>query len=325
MQSRTKTHVLRALGGLIAVTAVVPWLGGTSAQAASPNDGSCATRPSGVSGTATCTLLLGPNGKMVYGETWVDRTSANVLKVKTFPESASEGVTLCLTKSGAYSLKHQCNAGDSDNAYAGSSTSLSIALDGVGISASDPVYYSLSVAQASTMANSNGKGGATPSPSPSASPTKSPTKSPSKSPTPTPTPTKTSTSPSASPTKTSTSPSASPTKTSTSPSASPTKTSTSPSASPTKTSTSPSASPTKTSTSPSASPTKTSTSPSASVSATQSQKSDAASPATSVLGVKLAHTGADGTANALALSVGLLAVGGILIAAGQNNRPKRRH
>jgi hypothetical protein len=311
MQSRTKTLVLRGMGGLIAAMAVLPWLAGTSAQAASPNDGDCSTRPSGVSSSATCALLLGPNGKTVFGETWVERTSGNDLVVKTFPNSTPDGsdaVTLCVTKSGPYGLKHQCNSGDPDNVFTGNATSISIALDKVGISASDPVYYSLSVLQASTTANSNGNGGAAPSPSPSASPTKSP----SKTPTPTPTPTPTDTSPSASPSHTHTH-SPTPTPTDTSPSASPSHTHTH---SPT---------PTPTSPSPSVSASKTSQTPSASVSATQSHRTDAASPSTSVLGVKLAHTGADGTVNALALSVGLLAVGGILVAAGQSNRPKRRH
>ena len=79
MQSRTKMHVLRGMGGLIAAMAVLPWLAGTSAQAASQNDGDCSTVPSGVSSSATCTLLLGPNGKTVFGETWVDRTAGNSL------------------------------------------------------------------------------------------------------------------------------------------------------------------------------------------------------------------------------------------------------
>jgi hypothetical protein len=43
------------------------------------------------------------------------------------------------------------------------------------------------------------------------------------------------------------------------------------------------------------------------------------------LAIKLARTGADGAGNALVLSVGLLGLGGVLIAAGQSNRPKRRH
>jgi hypothetical protein len=285
MQSRTKMHVLRGMGGLIAAMAILPWLAGTSAQAASQNDGDCSTVPSGVPAGSTCNLLLGPNGKTVFGETWVDRTAGNTLKVNTFPFTAPEGsdsVTLCVTSSGAYGLKHQCNSGDSDNVYTGSATSLSVALDKVGISASDPVFYSLSVLQASTTANSNGNGGVGPSQSPT---------------------------PSASPTHTSKSPS---------PSASPTHTSKSPSPSVSATHTSKSPSP-------SVSATHTSTSPSASVSATKTHKTDAASPSTSVLAVKLAHTGADGTGSTLVLSVGLLAMGGILVAAGQTSRPKRRH
>jgi hypothetical protein len=285
MQSRTKMHVLRGMGGLIAAMAILPWLAGTSAQAASQNDGDCSTVPSGVPAGSTCNLLLGPNGKTVFGETWVDRTAGNSLKVNTFPFTAPEGsdsVTLCVTSAGAYGLKHQCNAGDPDNVFTGSATSLSVALDKVGISASDPVFYSLSVLQASTTANSNGNGGVGPS----------------QSPTPSPSPTHTSKSPS---------PSVSATHTSKSPS---------PSVSATHTSKSPS---------PSVSATHTSTSPSASVSASSTHKTDAASPSTSVLAVKLAHTGADGTGSTLVLSVGLLAVGGILVAAGQTSRPRRRH
>ena len=299
MQSRRKMLVLRGMGGLIAAMAVVPWLGAGAAQASGQNDGSCATRPSGVSSSATCTLLTGPNGTTVFGETWAVRTAGNQLKVKTFPNNPPDGtagVSLCVSTT-AYPAKHQCNQGDPDAVYTGSGTSITVALSNFSITASDPVYYSLSVLQASTTAVSNGSGGTVPSQSPSASPTK------------------TSKSPSASPTKTSKSPSASPTKTSKSPSASPTKTS--PSASPTKTSKSPS---------PSVSATKTSKSatPSVSVSATKTHR-DSASPSTSVLAVKLARTGADGTGNALVLSIGLLGLGGVLAAAGQSNRPKRRH
>lgn len=277
MRSRTKAHALRATGGLIAAMAVLPWLAGASAQAAT---GSCSTVPSGVSTSATCTLLLGPNGKTVFGETWSWRTGGNTLKVDTFPLSAPAGagsVTLCVSSSGPYPAKHQCNVGDTGNVYTGSATSIAVALDKFGITASDPVYYSLSVLQASTTANSNGNGGAAPSPSPS-------------------------------PTKTSASPS-------------PTRTH-SPSPSPTRTH-SPSPSATETSASPSA--TKTSQSPSASVSATKTHHSDGPSPAASVLAVKLAHTGANGAGSALAVSVGLLALGGILVAAGRTSRPNRRH
>jgi hypothetical protein len=299
MQSRRKMLALRGMGGLIAAMAVVPWLGAGAAQASGQNDGSCATRPSGVSAGATCTLLTGPNGATVFGETWAVRTAANQLKVKTFPKNPPDGtagVSLCVSTT-AYPAKHQCNQGDPDAVYTGSGTSITVALSNFSITPSDPVFYSLSVLQASTTAVSNGSGGTISSQSPSASPTK------------------TSKSPSASPTKTSKSPSASPTKTS--PTASPTKTSKSPSASPTKTSTtpSPSVSATKTSKSPS---------PSVSVSATKTHR-DSASPSTSVLAVKLARTGADGTGNALVLSIGMLGLGGVLVAAGQSNRPKRRH
>ena len=69
--------------------------------------------------------------------------------------------------------------------------------------------------------------------------------------------------------------------------------------------------------------TKTTKSPS--VLPTKIHRTDGPSPSVSVLAVKLARTGADGTMSTLAVSVGLLALGGILVAAGQSNRPKRRH
>jgi hypothetical protein len=270
MQSRTKMHVLRGMGGLIAAMAVVPWLGAGAAQAASQNDGSCSTRPSGVAADATCTLLLGPNGKTVFGETWAVRTKDNELTVKTFPNSPPDGsdsVSLCVSTT-PYPAKHQCNAGDPDNASTGTATVITVALGSFSISPTDPVYYSLSVLQASTTAVSNGNGGKVPSPSPSPSESTSPTQTQTQS-------------PSSSPTKTHTQ-------------------------------------------SPSASPTKTHTQ-SPSVLATSTHKTNVASPSTSVLALKLAHTGPDGTENTLILSLGLLALGGILVAAGQSNRPKRRH
>jgi hypothetical protein len=53
---------------------------------------------------------------------------------------------------------------------------------------------------------------------------------------------------------------------------------------------------------------------------------DGASPSTSVLGEKLAHTGGDGVAGALVLSLGLLAIGGVLVGYGQlSQRAARRH
>jgi len=291
IRSRTKTHLLRGMGGLIAAMAVLPWLAGTSAQAASSTPGDCSTAPSGVSPSAMCAPLLGPNGKTVFGETWTWRNGGNTLKVATYPiDPVGTGtpVTLCVTSAAPYPAKHQCNVGDQDNVYAGAATFITFALDTVGISASDPVYYTLSVLQGSTTANSSGNGGAAPSPSPSASPTKtSASPSPSHSHSPSPSPTKTSASPSPSHSH------------------------------------SPSPSPTDTSASPSA--TQTSQTPSASVSASSTHSTDGASPATSVLGVKLAHTGASGEAGALMLSVGLLAVGGILVAVGQTTRPSRRH
>jgi hypothetical protein len=289
MQPRTRMRLLRGMGGLVAAFAVVPWLGAGAAQASPQNDGNCSTAPSGVAAGATCTLLTGPNGKKVFGETWVIRTKDNQLKVKTFPTNppdGTDGVSLCLSTS-PYPAKHQCNAGDPDAVFTGSSTVINVLLSSVSIKASDPVYYSLSVLQASTTVVSNGNGGSIPSPSP--------------------TPTDTSPSPSPSHTHTHTP-------------------SPSPSHSHTHTpSPSPSVSSTQTSQSPSPSATKTSKSPSTSVSATSTHRTDVASPSTSVLAIKLARTGPDGTVNTFALSMTLLALGGILVAAGQNSRPKRRH
>ena len=185
MQSRTKTRVLRGMGGLVAALAVVPWLGAGAAQASSQNDGSCSTVPSGVASGASCTLLTGPNGTTVFGETWVVRTAGNQLKVKTFPKNPPDGtagVSLCLSTS-PYAPKHQCNGGDPDNVYTGSGTVINVALANFGIKAGDPVFYSLSVLQASTTAVSNGNGGKVPSTSPSPTATStSPTASPSHTP-----------------------------------------------------------------------------------------------------------------------------------------------
>ena len=86
MQLLNKTRTLRTLGGVVAALAIVPWIGAGAAQAAGGGDDSCATRPSGVSGDATCSLLLGPNGTKVFGETWAVRTSDNHLVVWTFPD-----------------------------------------------------------------------------------------------------------------------------------------------------------------------------------------------------------------------------------------------
>ena len=63
IRSRTKAHVLRGMGGLIAAMAVLPWLASTSAQAATSTPGDCSTVPGGVPATASCAPLLGPNGK----------------------------------------------------------------------------------------------------------------------------------------------------------------------------------------------------------------------------------------------------------------------
>ena len=332
MRSRTKMHVLRSLGGVVAALAVVPWLGVGAASASSQADGNCSTRPSGVGAGATCTLLKGPNGTTVFGETWVMRTQDNLLDVKTYPYTApesSDAVSLCVSTS-AYPAKHQCNAGDADNVYTGRGTSLTVTLGNFSISPSSPVFFSLSVIQGSTSAVSNGNGGSSASPSPSPTATKT-TSSPSPTATETtgsPSPTATETTGSPSPTTTETTGSPSPTTTETTGSPSPTTTETTGSPSPTTTETTGSPSPTTTATtgspSPSVSETKTTSGPS--VLPTRIHRTDGTpSPSASVLAVKLAHTGADGTVSTLAVSVGLLALGGILVAAGQSNRAKRRH
>jgi hypothetical protein len=154
----------------------------------------------------------------------------------------------------------------------------------------------------------------TPSDTPSETASQTPTDTPSE--TPSETPSKT---PSATPSDTSSeTPSVTPSET---PSGT---TSETPTATPTETpSGSPSESPSET---PSVTPTVTpSHSPSASVSASEST-TDGASPSTSVLGEKLAHTGGDGVGGALVLSLGLLAIGGVLVGYGQlSQRAARRH
>jgi hypothetical protein len=263
------SRALRGLGGLVVVLAVLPWLGAGAAQASGGGDGSCSTRPPGVSATATCTLLLGPNGTKVFGETWVDRTAANHLVVDTFPTQPVEGpdgVTLCARASGPYPAKHTCSTFDSDIVFSGDSTSIDVTLSAFGITSDSPVFFALNVQQASSTAWSVGSGGTTPTASPSGSPSTSPS------------------------------------------------TSHSPSHSP---SSSPSVSGTSTSTS---SP---SHHPSSSAGATE----ETATPSTSVLAVTLAHTGGGGVGQTLVLSLALLALGGLMIIAGQRvpATARRRH
>jgi hypothetical protein len=297
MQSDMKVRALRVLGGAVAVMAVVPWLGVGTAQASSGGDDSCATQPAGVSGDASCTLLLGPNGTKVLGETWAVRTSDNHLVVWTFPDLALGGtdpIQLCATSSGAYSSKHQCSSFDLDNVWGGSSTTIDLALGSHGISAGEPAWWALSVQQGSSAGVSTGGAGALPTS------TATPTTTASHSHTPTATPTTTRThtpTPTATPTDTVTS----------SPTTTRTHTPT-PTATPT-----PSISDSTTSTA----------SPSSSVLPTKLT----ASPSTSVLGVKLARTGSQGVGPALVLSVALLGLGGILVVGAQTvpAAARRRH
>ncbi len=219
MQSVVKARALRALGGLVAVLAVVPWLGVGSAQASGSGDGSCATRPAGISADAACSLLLGPNGTKVFGETWAVRDGSNHLIVDTFPDlavSGSDSVVLCARTSAAYPAKHQCSPFDADVVSSGSDTSIDVALGDFGIDAQSPVFYALTVQQGSSAAVSTGGLGAGPTSTPTTTPsgTKTPTTTPTVTPTVTPSHTKTPTTtptvtPTVSPTHTTASPSTS--------------------------------------------------------------------------------------------------------------------
>ncbi len=317
MQSDMKVRALRGLGGLVAALAVVPWLGVGAAQASSGGDDSCATRPAGVSVDASCTLLLGPSGTKVFGETWAVRTSDNHLIVWTFPDLAvggSESVQLCVNSAAAYPAKHQCNATDADNVFDGSSTTIDVGLDAHGIAPGDAAWWALGVQQGSSIAVSTGGAGAIPTPTATPTTTASDTTSASSTPSDT---TSASTTPSDT-TSESTSPSHSHSPTST-----PTHTH---SHSPSSTAT-----PTDTSTgspSPSVSDTTTSTStPSTTASSSVLPTKLTASASTSVLGTKLAQTGGGNVGSALALSLALLGLGGILLVGAQTvpAAARRRH
>jgi cell division septation protein DedD len=197
MQSHTKVRALRLLGGLVAALAVVPWLGVGAAQASTGSDDSCATRPAGVPADATCSLLHGPNGIKVFGETWALRASDNHLLVWAFPDlptgGAADSVQLCATSAGAYPAKHQCGAFDADNVFGGSSTIIDVALDAHEIAATAPVWWALSVQQGSSTAVATGGEGALPSQSPTSTSTSSPSTTPSHSHSPSTTATSTST------------------------------------------------------------------------------------------------------------------------------------
>ena len=301
MQLTNKARTLRTLGGVVAALAIVPWIGVGAAQASGGGDDSCSTRPSGVDGDATCSLLLGPNGTKVLGETWAVRTSDNHLVVWTFPDQAvgSDAVQLCVRSSGAYPAKHQCNASDSDNAWGGSSTTIDLSLKSAGISGGEKVFWALSVLQGSSSAVSLGCADKLPGQSPTATPSGTTTSTASPSPS----------------HSHSHSPSPSPSHShSHSPSPSPSDTTTTTSPSP---SHSHSHSP-----SPSVSPSTTTTTDGPSVSSSTTAK-----PSTSVLGVKLAHTGSDDVTGALVASVALLGLGAILLLGAQTvpAQARRRH
>jgi hypothetical protein len=283
--------------------AIVPWLGVGAAQASGVSDDSCSTQPSGVSGDATCSLLLGPNGTTVMGESWAVRTSDNHLVVWAFPDKSSAGLALCVRDSGAYPAKHQCNATDSDNAWSGTSTTIDLPLKSAGIAGDSDVFWALSVLEGSTSAVSRGSAGSIPGWSPSPTPSSTPSHTHKPSPTPSPSHTHTPT-PTPSPSHTHT----------------PTPT---PSPSHTHTTT-----PTPT---PSPSHTHTTTpTPSPSVSATTTTTdgpSVSPSTSTSVLGTKLAHTGAQDVTGALVVSLALLGLGSILVVGAQTvpAQARRRH
>jgi len=306
MQLLNKTRTLRTIGGAVAALAIVPWLGVGAAHASGGGDDSCATRPSGVSGDATCSLLLGPNGTKVLGETWAVRTADNHLVVWTFPDESvmTDGVQLCVRSSGAYPAKHQCNASDSDNAWGGSTTTVDLPLSTAGVAADEMVFWALDVEQGSSVAVSLGSADSMPGSSPSSTPT-------------------TTSTPSSTPSGTTTS-SPSPSHThSHSPSPSPSQShSHSPSPSPSTSHT------TTTTGSPSPSHSH-SPSPSVSPSTTTTTDGPSVSPSTStsVLGVKLAHTGSDDVTGALVLSLALLGLGAILVVSAQTvpAAARRRH
>jgi hypothetical protein len=308
MQLLNKARTLRTLGGVVAALAIVPWIGVGAAQATGGGDDDCGTRPAGVSGDATCNLLLGPNGTKVFGETWAVRTSDNHLVVWTFPDMATGSVELCVRSSGAYPAKHQCNGTDSDNAWSGSSTTIDLPLKSAGIAGDEKAYWALGVEQGSSVAVSLGSQGAIPGWSPSPTPSSTPTTTPTHTPTHTPRPSHT---PTTTPSGTTT------------PSPSPSHTHTH--------SPSPSPSPSHTHThtpSPSPSTTTTTTTPTPSVSPSSTHTDGTSpSPSTSVLGTKLAHTGSDDVTGALVLSIGLLALGGILVVSSQTvpAAARRRH
>jgi hypothetical protein len=208
MQAVVKARVLRALGGVVAVLAVVPWLGAGAAQAAG-SDGSaaCTSRPAGVSPDATCTALLGPNGVKVFGSTWSVRDDSNNLVIDTFPTqpvSGADAVVLCVRSSAAFPARYQCVPTESDVVFAGTSTHIVVALGAHGIQSQTPAWFALTVQQGSSAAVSTGGVGAGPTTSPTSTPTTTPTTTPTISPTTT-TTTTPSHSPSVSPTSTHTS------------------------------------------------------------------------------------------------------------------------
>jgi len=216
VQTRSAVRVGRALGGVVAALAVIPWLGAGTALASPSSDSDCSTRPGGVATTATC-AVLGANG-----EVWASRSSANELKVKVFlvtPLASGDTINLCVTKTGAFPAGTKCTGAA---VASGTDTTINYPLGASFIASSDPVWFAVTAGNVEVSDTALGQGPAAPAPSgsPSASPSStSSSPSPSVSPTDTGSP-----SPSVSPTDTgSPSPSVSPTETgSPTPSVSPT-------------------------------------------------------------------------------------------------------
>jgi hypothetical protein len=163
----TKTTLVRLVGAAMMTLAIAPWLGAGTASAAPENDADCSTRPAGVPAHATCVLLDENTGNnaALHGETWAWRDADNDLHVSAFPLDALSGtdpVQLCVTESGPYDASFKCLGNSEDRVYFGSDLVLVIDLDPLGISPTDPVYYSIHVNQDGRTTVSSGTGGGIP-------------------------------------------------------------------------------------------------------------------------------------------------------------------
>lgn len=162
-----KTTVVRVLGAAMMAVAIAPWLGGGVATAAPENDSNCATRPAGVPETATCVVLDENTGTSadLHGETWAWRDADNNLHVNAYPLEAldaGDAVQLCVRESGPYDASFKCLGNSADRVYFGASLTLVIDLDDLGITPTDPAYYSIHVNQGGKTTVSSGNGGTVP-------------------------------------------------------------------------------------------------------------------------------------------------------------------